>query len=104
VTDAVEAGLGGRLSLDRLAAEARLSKDRFTRRFRASFGVAPSAYIARRRLARARALMIQTDAPLAAIALDCGFSDQAHLSRKFRAQAGEPPAGWRRRNRTPERI
>ena len=32
---------------------------------------------------------------LAEIAATCGFTDQAHLAREWRAFAGRPPTGWR---------
>jgi AraC family transcriptional regulator len=43
--------------------------------------------------------MVQTDAPLSHIALQCGFVDQAHLCRQFRKVTGETPAAWRRARR-----
>ena len=35
-----------------------------------------------------------TAATLARVAADCGFYDQAHLAREFRALAGCPPSQW----------
>ena len=37
--------------------------------------------------------------PLATIAADCGFADQAHFSRSFRAAYGVPPSRFRRERR-----
>jgi AraC-like DNA-binding protein len=54
------------------------------------------AAVIRRRVERAQGLMLSTDAPLSAIALDCGLADQAHLSRLFRRIVGESPRAWRR--------
>ena len=56
----------------------------------------PHAYVIQRRLEHATKLMIETDASLSEIAIACGFGDQAHLSRRFRAQTGVTPAAWRR--------
>jgi AraC-like DNA-binding protein len=33
-------------------------------------------------------------ATLATLATECGFYDQAHLAREFRALAGCPPSQW----------
>jgi len=39
--------------------------------------------------------MTATETPLSEIALICGFSDQALLSRVFREAAGASPHAWR---------
>lgn len=39
----------------------------------------------------------------AQVALNCGFADQAHMIREFRALLGEPPTVWSRRSRLPIR-
>src|SRR5262249_48428479 len=68
----VEAHLDSTLRMRDLAAIARLSTGHFSRSFTRSFGVAPFAYVAGRRLARAQGLMLTTDEPLSQIALACG--------------------------------
>lgn len=73
-----------------------LSANYFSRRFKGSFGVSPRHYLIRRRLERAKLLMRQSRASLSQIALDTGFSDQAHMSRLFHAVVGETPNRWRR--------
>ena len=73
-----------------------LSASYFSRRFRGSFGLAPRAYVIRSRLERAQSLMRQGRTPLCAIALDCGFCDQAHMSRLFHTVIGSTPSRWRR--------
>jgi AraC-like DNA-binding protein len=40
--------------------------------------------------------MLSTDGSLSDIAMRCGFTDQAHLSRHFRQVTGATPAAWRR--------
>ena len=77
----------------------RLSSSYFSRAFKASFGMAPQQYISARRMNLACVLMLTTDRSLCQIALTCGFSDQAHFSRKFSRMFGRPPGGWRRDHR-----
>jgi AraC-like DNA-binding protein len=73
-----------------------LGKAHFTRTFKRAFGVPPHAFVLRRRLELAARYMLETEAPLSAIALQCGFTDQAHLGNRFREATGLSPAAWRR--------
>jgi len=81
-----------------LADEVGLSVSHFSRRFKASFGLPPRDYLIRGRVERAKMMMLNPAAPLCQIALDCGFCDQAHLSRLFQAVVGVAPNRWRRQN------
>ena len=96
VTSYVDANLNQPMRNQDLATIARLSLSHFCRTFRNSFGEPPHEYVMRRRVERAKGLMLSTSAPLSAIALDCGLADQAHLSRLFRRVVGESPNAWRR--------
>jgi AraC-like DNA-binding protein len=51
------------------------------------------------RLSAARRRMVETDAPLAAIALEAGFSSQQHFSRAFKEAEGLTPTAFRREQR-----
>jgi len=95
----IEAHLDSTLRMRDLAAIVRLSAGHFSRSFTRSFGVAPFAYVAGRRLARAQELMLTTDEPLSQIALACGLCDQSHLTRLFRRHVGASPNAWRRSHR-----
>ncbi|MEJ0024795.1 MAG: AraC family transcriptional regulator [Rhizomicrobium sp.] len=92
----IEANLAKHISVRELAAVVRLGPRHFQRAFRTSFGVGPHAYLMSRRIKRAQEIMLQMDAPLSQIALAVGFSDQAHLTTRFRRQVGVTPALWRR--------
>jgi AraC family transcriptional regulator len=98
----IEANLERSLRVSDLAAMARLSVSHFSRAFKTSFGQSPHAYVMTRRVERAKHLILLGDpTPLAVIALNCGLSDQAHLSRMFRKIVGDSPAAWRRRYWSP---
>jgi AraC family transcriptional regulator len=101
----IESHLEAPIGIGDLAALARLSRSYFSRAFKTTFGCAPQSFIQDRRIVHAQKLMLTSDEPLCAIALACGFSDQAHLSRIFRRLAGDSPNAWRRAHRdTPAEI
>ena len=65
------------------------------RAFSSSLGIAPHAYVLGRRLEAARDRILRGQ-PLADVAADVGFVDQAHLSRRFRKFLGATPGQFRR--------
>jgi len=103
VASHVEANLDKPIRSSDLADAVRLTPCHFSRVFRASFGESPLRYVTKRRLERAKRLMLSTDSPLSQIAFDCGFADQAHFSRLFRRAAGDTPREWRRTYIDPQR-
>jgi len=77
--------------------EAVTDLDRYTlaRQFRKAYGTSPYRYLTMRRLDRVRA-EISAGSGLAEAALNAGFSDQAHMTRRFKATFGIAPGRWRR--------
>ena len=92
----VERNISARIRIRQLARLVGLSSSHFCRAFKCSFGVSPRAYVLRRRIEVAQALMLTTPDPLSAIALSCGMCDQQHFTRSFRRIVGETPSTWRR--------
>jgi AraC-like DNA-binding protein len=83
------------VALDELAALARVSKSYLVRTFHRAVGLPPHSYQVQLRIARA-ARLIAMGASLSRAALDAGFSDQSHLSRKFKSAYGLTPLGFAR--------
>jgi AraC-like DNA-binding protein len=82
----------GGLSIAGLADELGWSRRHFGERFREHVGLAPKSAARVLRFRRALQLLERDDgARLGAIAQDCGYYDQAHLNRDFRAFAGSAP-------------
>ena len=90
----IAANLCDPLPLSELAALVRLSTGHFARAFRQSFDVSPRAFIIEQRVNAAKRLMLDSEAPLAEIALSCGMADQSHLTRHFTRKVGMSPAAW----------
>ena len=97
IREYIDSHLSETIHVKDLSGVARRSTAHFCRAFKRTFGQTPHAYLTARRLSRAKALMLEGDEPLSIIALLCGFTDQAHLSKLFRQHTGETPAAWRRR-------
>ena len=79
-----------------VAAEVGLPYDTFRRRFTAEVGQSPLAFRNGRRLQTAATLLRLTDMTHREIARTLGFTDEFHLSRRFRAHFGLPPKDYRR--------
>ena len=96
IEDYIDGNLGVSLRIEDAAALVRLSPSYFSRAFKASFGLPFSHYVIRRRIERAKRLLLSTDASIAEISLECGLADQSHLTRLFSRTVGSPPHAWRR--------
>jgi len=81
-----------------LAAVAGMSRTHLTRAFSAAYHTPPHVYLNSVRVAHACTL-IRGGMPLAAVAIECGFADQSHLTRRFKGCVGVTPSGWRDRLR-----
>jgi AraC-like DNA-binding protein len=67
---------------------------RLARAFANSFGIPPHAYVLGRRIDAARGRILDGQ-PLADVAAEVGFVDQAHLTRRFTAFLGVAPGRYR---------
>jgi AraC-like DNA-binding protein len=91
-----ESDLGGKLSLQKVAAELDLSVSHFSRAFRISIGLPPHQWLLHQRVKAAKQLMSVRDLPLTEIAMSAGFANQSHFTRVFSSIVGASPAVWRR--------
>jgi len=71
-----------------------LSRYALARQFRSALGTSPYRYLVMRRLDDARERIVG-GSPLAAVACETGFADQAHFTRAFKAAFGLTPARYR---------
>ena len=85
------------LSMADLSTACGLSRRQIERLFDAHLAESPAAVYRNIRLDRARALLAETDLPVADIAAATGFSSSDLLSRHMKARFGETPQGLRRR-------
>jgi len=84
------------LTLDRLAAHARMSVRTFTRHFRDETGESPTRWLLRRRTDRARELLETTGLAVDRVARAAGFGSAAALRQRFQEELGVSPMAYRR--------
>jgi AraC family transcriptional regulator len=96
VLDFIEANLQESIGLDDLAHAAGLSANHFLRVFKLATGETPYHFLRARRLERARQLLADNAMPLAELALECGFANQAHFTAAFSRELGISPGRYRR--------
>lgn len=85
--------------LAEVAREVGISASHLAREFRHHFGCTVVQYAHRLRITHARDVLLTTDKPLSAVALDLGFADQSHFTRIFARLVGCPPARYRAASR-----
>ena len=83
------------VTLTDLANIAHQSKSHLIDSFRREFGMPPHTYQIYLRIAQAR-LLLAAGRPIAQVALEVGFADQAHLTRYFKRILGVTPATYAR--------
>ena len=96
ITDWMTEHLAEDFSLDRLAAQAGVSKFHFQRLFKRALGVSPSRYHINLRLNLARQLLRETKKTVVEVALEVGYADPSHFAKLFRRETGLAPSDYRR--------
>jgi AraC-like DNA-binding protein len=87
---------GAELELDLIARESGLSRPHFYRLFRTQTGVTPHLYLNTLMMEQALDALVATEAPVADIGFDLGFSSQSGFTRFFAANVGMAPTEYRR--------
>jgi AraC family transcriptional regulator len=99
VTEYIEAHLAEPLSLTKIGEIACLSPFHFSRSFKRSAGVGLHEYVVRRRIERAKQLILYSDLSLAQIAGAVGFDSQSSFTARFRREVGLSPGRFRKEGR-----
>jgi AraC-like DNA-binding protein len=84
------------LKRDEVAKYVGMSPSHFSKVMTERLGQGFSELLNQFRINKAKQLIARTDLSLTAIALDCGFFDQSHLSRTFKKSTGLSPGAWRK--------
>jgi len=96
IEEYVEENLARNLSLHELSQQLDMNLYFFVRSFKRSTGLPPHQYVLRRRVERAKALLLDPGISIADIALRCGFATQSHLTATFNRLTNLTPGEYRR--------
>ncbi|WP_448953221.1 GlxA family transcriptional regulator [Labrys neptuniae] len=84
------------LSVGQIARHLGITKRSLERHFESALATSPRAAFMEMRLSLARHMVETSGKSFAAIAVECGFSDSAHFSRRFRQRFAVTPSEFRR--------
>jgi AraC-like DNA-binding protein len=93
--DFIHAHYGDDISLDQLAAVARMSRYHYLRVFKRETGRTPHSYLRHVLLEQAALLLRTADASISEIALRLGFASPGHFSDAFKRRYGVTPSEFR---------
>ena len=93
----IEARWREKLSLDLLAAQCGLNREKLTRGFRQMFSCSVSEAIAERRLTEASRMLLTTDLPVSSVGYENGYCNNASFARAFGRRFGQSPSDFRSR-------
>ena len=96
ITDWMAEHVAEDFDLERLAAQAGLSKFHFHRLFKSATGVSPSHYHTNLRMSEARRLLRETRMSVIDVSLEVGYANPSHFARLFRREIGLSPSDYRR--------
>jgi AraC family transcriptional activator of pobA len=99
VFDFIESRYSEGISLRDVAAAVNLSPAHLTTTVRRKTGRTVQEWIAERRMAEARRLLVQTDLTAEEVGRNVGYTDPVYFGRSFRRANGTTPLRWRRAGR-----
>lgn len=91
----IDENFNQKIAVEDLADIAGYSYHHYRHLFKKKFGVSPIRYLLNKRLEKARSLLRYTDMPISAIAIQCGFSNDAQFCTLFKREIGETPRSFR---------
>lgn len=88
--------LSEELNLDRMAAQAGISKFHFHRLFKTAMGMTPSRYHASLRIEAACRMLRETKMSVIEVGMEVGYANPSHFAQLFRKETGLSPSEYRR--------
>jgi len=95
VTEYIEDHLEADLALVDLAHILGMNVFHFARSFKQSTGLPPHQFVLRKRIERAKSLLVEQQLAIAEVALRCGFGSQSNFTTAFRRLTNVTPGAYR---------
>ena len=95
----IEENYAETISMKHMAELAGLSATQFNVRFQSVLRMSPTDYVLSLRIQDAQKKLTETSEPIAEIAINVGFVDQSHFTKRFRKITGMTPLAYRKRFR-----
>jgi len=95
----INASLGERITVEKLAAMVGMSSQSFAAWFKRAFKTTPAQYVLWERVKWARWLLANTNISISTIASQTGFSSQSHLTSALKHRDGQTPRELRNLSR-----
>ena len=96
VISIVSADFRKNYSIEELARECGYNENYFIKAFKKETGKTPYAYINGMKIEKAKQLLLNSDASLAQISLECGFGAYINFYKSFVKTEGMPPLEWKK--------
>ncbi|MFN8485192.1 MAG: AraC family transcriptional regulator [Anaerolineae bacterium] len=104
VQNFISSNLSEKMTWGQIAYDMHLSGDYLARQFRVSTGQSLRQYIIEQRLQQANQLLLTSELAIAEIAVCLGFTDQSHLTRRFKRRFGVTPQAIRKSTRDASEV
>jgi AraC-like DNA-binding protein len=96
----IKNNLSQKITLSDLSWKLHCSTVTMTEHFKKEFGMTIMEYVMKKRMEKARRLLLNSELSVREIAEECGFSDDEYFSRCFKGIHGKSPVSWKKANKT----
>lgn len=94
IVNYIKTNLTEKISVNKLSEKACMSKATFYRLFKRELGISPNDFILSEKIIRAKQLLSNPQAKVAAVSFELGFSDPNYFIRAFKKIAGITPGSY----------
>lgn len=95
----VKNNLSKKITLTDISWHLHCSTVTLTEHFKNEYGITIMDYVMKKRMDKARRLLLNSELSIREVAEECGFSDNEYFSRCFKEAHGKSPTAWKRQEK-----